>query len=384
MSNNDLVFSRDLVKAAFNHWRATRDQENQPGVPVYKRLLAELRFLFSPSDEEPQFGGDEADERHAKQLKKTTQPATIWHAVSHYSSGEGKASWEICRLIIDGCKWSSPWMLGEDRGIFGETPLHLALLFNEANKDFEDFFIDLWAKCPRIRTKQYTHALYHGENVLHIAIIRKVGMRIIKTIVESPEGRVLLEQPADGAFFKDPRRSDGCCSILGEYPLCFAACTNQMEVFEYLLKQGANSKVCTSEKNNLLHLLVLNTNPSLPPSTSSPDARCVYLEIYDSIEDHLRELGIYDHLRSAHNAAGHTPLSLAAARGSEAMFEHLFRKELSVTWTYGPAVCRRLYLAGIDVPLGPAETPKPGAASSVLEVRRRRRRRRDLSDDGDE
>jgi hypothetical protein len=53
------------------------------------------------------------------------------------------------------------------------------------------------------------------------------------------------------------------------------------------------------------------------------------------------------------------------------MFEHLFRKELSVTWTYGPAVCRRLYLAGIDVHLEGDDNPLGGAALSVLEVLRR-------------
>ena len=365
-----LVFSKDLIKKYFNRWRVTLIQENQSGAPVFKRLLTELRFFLWSTDDELQFeGGDEADERNAKQIKKITQPATIWHAVSHYHSKEGKDSWDICRLIIDGCRWSSPWMLGQDRGIFGETPLHLALLFNEPNEDFQNFFEDLWAKCPKIHAAQYTHALYAGENVLHIAIIRKAGMRLIRTMVESPQGPVLLSQRAAGVFFKDPRRSDGCCSILGEYPLCFAACTNQMGVFDYLLDKGADPEARTSEENNLLHLLVLNTNPSLPPSSAAADAHCVYLEIYDSVETRLRARGVYDRLRRARNAAGHTPLSLAAAVGSEAMFEHLFRKELSVTWTYGPAVCRRLDLAGIDVPLGREETPPASAASSVLEAR---------------
>ena len=328
-----------------------------------------MRFHFFSSDDELQYeGSDEADEINAKQFKKITQPATIWHAVSSFQFKEGKDSWEICKLIMDGCKWASPWMTGQDRGVFGETPLHLALLFNEPNEEFEKFFQELWSKCPKIHAAQYTHALYAGENVLHIAIIRKAGMPIIRTIVESPRGPTLLSQRANGLFFKDPRRSDGCCSILGEFPLCFAACTNQLSIFDYLLSKGADPAARTSEGNTLLHLLVLNTDAALPSSCDAAGTRCIYLDIFDAVEARLRPSGAYDVLRTARNAAGHTPLSLAAAAGSEAMFEHLFRKELAVTWTYGPAVCRRLYLAGIDVPLYPDEAPPPGAAPSVLEV----------------
>jgi hypothetical protein len=362
---------KEHAKKFFTPWQTMVSRKNQPGAPVLKRLFADLSCLLSLTDNKVTFeGSDEAGERNAKQIKKNEQPATIWHAVSHYNTKEGKGSWEICKLIMDGCRWVSPWMLGKDRGIFGETPLHLALLFSEPTEEYLAFFEDLWSKCPRLHAEQYIHPLYAGENALHIAIIRKVDMRIIRTMVESPKGAKLLEQRATGTFFKDPRLSDGCCSILGEYPLCFAACTNQMAVFDYLLSSGANPTARTSENNTLLHLLVLNTDPSLPPSGDAADAPCIYIDIYDQVEARLRAAGVYEQLRTARNGAGHTPLSLAAAVGSEAMFEHLFRKELAVSWTFGPAICRRLDLAGIDVPLTPHDAP------SVLEVAAARRRAR--------
>lgn len=67
----------------------------------------------------------------------------------------------------------------EERGAVGETPLHLALIYNI--KDTHDWLVDeLWEKKPKLRTLQYDSSLipeekksskedqnelYDGENV---------------------------------------------------------------------------------------------------------------------------------------------------------------------------------------------------------------------------
>ena len=79
--------------------------------------------------------------------------------------------------------------------------------------------------------------------------------------------------------------------------------------------------------------------------------------MYDEIERSMAEQGVLDELRRAKNDEGHTPLKLAAAVGSLAMFNHLFDKEVEVAWIFGPVVCRKLYLKGIDVPLRRAAPP---------------------------
>lgn len=45
--------------------------------------------------------------------------------------------------------------------------------------------------------------------MLHIAIVRKLDASIIMKFVESDVGQILLNQRADGEFFKNPEISDG-------------------------------------------------------------------------------------------------------------------------------------------------------------------------------
>ena len=67
----------------------------------------------------------------------------------------------------------------------------------------------LWDKYPKLRTAIYEKDLYHGENVLHIAIVRKLPRNIIEKFVSSREGPELMKQRANGKFFKEAALSDG-------------------------------------------------------------------------------------------------------------------------------------------------------------------------------
>jgi hypothetical protein len=205
---------------------------------------------------------EDAAENNAKQVKRLSETGTIWHAVSAFASNEGKHSWRTVKVVnsllsLKNKPFVAPWMTGEDRGIFGETPLHIALLFNTPGDDYTNFFKELWAMCPLLRPLCYSASLYHGENALHIAIIKKAGLDVIGTMVESDAGPALQEMRADGKFFKEAALSEGAVDSLGEFPLCFAACTLQADVLAYLIERGADLTVTTKEGNNLLHLLVL-------------------------------------------------------------------------------------------------------------------------------
>lgn len=98
--------------------------------------------------------------------------------------------------------------------------------------------------------------------MLHIAIVRRLGRHILEMFLESPQGSSLLRQRADGRFFKDPKLSDGCCNY-GEFPLGFAACTNQKDTFDYLVSKGASLNFTTYEGHNLLHLMVLHSKKNV-------------------------------------------------------------------------------------------------------------------------
>lgn len=133
--------------------------------------------------------------------------------------------------------------------------------------------------------------------MLHIAIVRRLDRHIIQMFVESPQGAALLKQRAVGSFFKDPKLSDGCCNY-GEFPLGFAACTNQKETFDYLVSRGASLSMTTYEGHNLLHLMVLHSKNKLRAAEQDGDESgedgdygqtsqwCKVM--YDHIEDHLK------------------------------------------------------------------------------------------------
>jgi hypothetical protein len=313
---------------------------------------------------------------NAKQVKRLSQKGTIWHAVSNFASPDGKESWEKVKTAIKLIKGEGknicevdnlvPWMTGDDRGVFGETPLHILLLFNNFNEpdpNLFQFFSELWDLCPLLHALPYTRPLYEGENVLHIAIIKKAGPDVFAKMKSSPNWTELCEGRATGEFFKKEQLSEGSCHLLGEYPLGFAACTNQPTVFKDLVESVASGtrarllKQTTSEENNLLHLMVLNAfnrkNLDDEDSDKDPDqtAEKAYMSMYETIAKCMEQYEVLKELTSMPNEDGHTPLTLAAASGSLAFFNFLISKEVNIAWIYGPVTCRKLRLRGIDIDL---------------------------------
>jgi hypothetical protein len=358
-SNNDVEF----------------ESPEQQDTPILMRIVKDVRSVFAGQSDTL----TNTSMKNARQIQMLSENKTIWHAVSAFSKEEGKTSWNLAKLVksmTENMTLDPPgWVTGKDRGVFGETPLHIALLWNKQDTvDLTKFFHELWDMCPRLRTAQYTDPLYKGENVLHIAIVKKADAAIIRRIVESEEWPVLREHRAVGHFFKHKQKSDGACNILGEHVLSFAACTNQRSLFRYMVSKGASLRITTSEGNGLLHLMVLNafdgedgpggagrdSGPAAPAASAGggcsdgrPEILDVYKRMYDEIERCMGEQGqgTLEAMRKHENHEGYTPLKLAAAVGSLAMFNHLFDKEVEVAWIFGPVVCRKLYLKGIDVPL---------------------------------
>ena len=267
---------------------------------------------------------------NAKQVRLLSEKGTIWHAASAFGTEAGQASWQTVRAVTSllcARGLECPWMRGDERGTVGETPLHIALLFNAPGAALDALVADLWDLCPRLRALAYTHDLYRGENALHIAIIKRSGLPAIRRMVESPAGPALLAGRAVGTFFADPACSAGACAALGERPLAFAACTNQPAVFEYLADHGADLEAVTAAGNNLLHLLVLNAAP--PPDDADggggePGAvERAMMAMHGVVARRAAAAGALGRMRAARNRDGLTPLALAAAAGSRAYFEHL-------------------------------------------------------------
>jgi len=140
-----------------------------------------------------------------------------------------------------------------------------------------------------------------------------------------------------GDFFRPPKRRSLWSTLtggivpqsstiyMGEHPLSFAACVNNIEkskaMIKLLIEHGATFDSQDIYGNTVLHVMVIKEN----------------LEVYNYIMDLFelyREEGS-EPLDSIQNKQKRTPLALAAALGKAEMFEGIMKRKRVLTWIYG-------------------------------------------------
>ena len=145
-----------------------------------------------------------------------------------------------------------------EKGEVGEIPLHICFLFGK-NKQI-DIGWQMIEKDPSLISEQYEGEEYRGENILHIAIIKKRKDLVIdlvaKELILGNGDAKLLKAQACGNFF-----SMGKACYYGEFPLAFAIATNQFDIFQILVDAGADLNAEDSLGNNILHVLVVRNLP---------------------------------------------------------------------------------------------------------------------------
>jgi hypothetical protein len=320
------------------------------------------------------------DQLNRMRMKYNAVKYSIWNAVSSFKFKEGRSSWEVVKAVVtilNSHGADCPWMRGDERGVYGETPLHLALLCNKpGNEDFESMFTFLWDKCPCLRTLKYERMHYRGENILHLAIVRGFSIQFLQQRIQSDTDawNVLMKSRAVGRFFSKPKYG---IAPLGELPLFFAACVNRPDVFQFLAEHHNELLLEKTEenRNNLLHVLILKEAAgglwgSTDRSRNESRLRINTIEaVLQTLKDILvktevssgqsfesqsttpAQTTVFERLMLQTNSDGYTPLALAAAKGSCKVFCKLFDSETSIAWVYGPVTCTKLYLDGIDVNL---------------------------------
>ena len=172
---------------------------------------------------------------------------------------------------------------------------------------------------------------------------------------------------------------------LGEYPLSFAACTNQRDMVDLLLEFGADVSARDSDGNTVFHHLMRKEN----------------LGMYDYLvkwsEGREKERGIGEGEREKKsqegeekeekaergedeesesalggegerececpwdlpNEQGMTPFTFSAYLGSEKMFCALLEKRREMQWRYGSVTCYLYPLEDLDTPLKEMRTRQP-------------------------
>jgi hypothetical protein len=157
----------------------------------------------------------------------------------------------------------------------------------------------------------------------------------------------LLDGRATGNFFKE-----GKPCYYGEFPVCFAACTNQKDIVQFLVEEGADLSVQDSNGNTVLHLLVLHE----------------LVEMYNFIlETFCMRIPQLANLQKIENANRLTPFTLAASMGQKTIFSYILEKRKLVQWIYGPVTCNLYPLDELDYSILPNGTFKKGALQWIME-----------------
>ncbi|RLV97123.1 hypothetical protein DV515_00012088 [Chloebia gouldiae] len=164
---------------------------------------------------------------------------------------------------------------------------------------------------------------YRGQTALHIAI-EKRSLEMVKLLVENGAD---VHARAHGEFFR--KKKEGVYFYFGELPLSLAACTNQLDVVDYLLNnphQKARLQEQDTQGNTVLHALVMIADDT---EENTKFVSTTYVEILKAGVKldptcKLEEIVNYD---------GLNPLQLAAKTGKveiQALMRH--KSSLVLLW----------------------------------------------------
>ncbi|GMT35397.1 hypothetical protein PFISCL1PPCAC_26694 [Pristionchus fissidentatus] len=224
------------------------------------------------------------------------------------------------------------------RGNMGENLLHICLLHNTVEQnDLAKFLVK---KFPRLVNDIFISEDYYGLSPLHQAIVNED----VETMYFLLKNNADVHQRCYGAFFcAEDQKSSRTDSLehewvdlnpntrytgqmyWGEYPLSFAACTNQRDAFRLLKAFKADSNKQDTNGNTAMHLAVIHDLPEM------------FTLIF--------QMGANLHVRNNQKL---TPLALAAKIANKKMYDLILRLEMDVVWRYGDTVCEVFSLEDID------------------------------------
>uniref|UniRef100_A0AC35FG89 Uncharacterized protein n=1 Tax=Panagrolaimus sp. PS1159 TaxID=55785 RepID=A0AC35FG89_9BILA len=229
------------------------------------------------------------------------------------------------------------WKL-EERGRMGENIVGACLMQGSAlhNK----LAIKILTAYPKLINDIFISEEYYGLSHLHQAIVNEDPYMTNYLLQHGAD----INQRCYGAFFCANDQKNGRTDSLeheyvdlpertnyvgrtyfGEYPLAFAACTNQKDCYRLLRAKRADPNLKDTNGNTVLHMTVIHEN----------------LEMLKLAYDLGAKLQIP-------NNQSLTPLTLAVKIAKKKMFEQILQLESIKDWTYGEASRVAYPLAKLD------------------------------------
>ncbi|CAI5451548.1 unnamed protein product [Caenorhabditis angaria] len=229
------------------------------------------------------------------------------------------------------------WNLDE-RGRMGENLLCICIL--QGTEIHNVIARRLLKFYPKLANDVCISEDYYGMSPLHVAIVNQ-DMQSVSLLLRIG---VDLNQRCYGAFFcAEDQKSSRSDSLeheyvdltkntnytgnmyYGEYPLSFAVCTGQADLFRLLLAKKANLNSQDTNGNTLLHLCVIHNK--------------------ESMMDAVLEAGANLKLLNQQNLSA---LTLAARLANKTMFNKILQLQCERVWSYGPSQCTAYPLSKID------------------------------------
>ncbi|CAJ0936260.1 unnamed protein product, partial [Mesorhabditis belari] len=229
------------------------------------------------------------------------------------------------------------WRLNK-RGVDGENVIHLLLAESESNR------------FPGMVNDVYMGDELFGQTALHLSIVHDDHETV----------QLLLSNKADvnaracGNFFlpEDYKTSGKIVdyqgyAYYGEYPLAFAACFGNKDIYDLLIQHGANPNLQDSFGNTILHMCVIN---------------------YSSVINVTRTLCDIGRNRSPHivNYAGYTPLTLATKLGRKQIFDEMLELMKVEFWRFSDMTCSAYPLTALDTIRPDGSTNYDSALMTVI------------------
>lgn len=223
------------------------------------------------------------------------------------------------------------WAL-EHRGTLGETALHLCFLSNDTM--MTEIALALLELYPAMALDKYEGPEFYGETCVHIAIVNG-DLKSLKLLID--EYRADVHSRARGRFFmpedskdriNEDTNFDGY-AYYGEYPAAFAASFDNKQMYDFLIKNGADPNKQDTFGNTVLHLCVIHNR----------------IDMFSHATQRKHKIRANTTIR---NYLGLTPLTLAAKMGRKEMFHEILEHDSREYWSYGRMTCSGYPLDGLD------------------------------------
>ncbi|VDM94905.1 unnamed protein product [Thelazia callipaeda] len=239
------------------------------------------------------------------------------------------------------------WRLNK-RGVEGETIIHL--LLNREEPMCNEIARILITHYPGLANDIYLGDEMFGQSALHLAIVHDDYETVQLLLQSSAE----VNARASGTFFlpedqkvsyKSSTNYQGY-AYYGEYPLAFAACFGNKDIYDLLIQYGADPNLQDMFGNTILHMCVINYSNSMYSYAVRHWAKPADPNIV--------------------NAAGLTPLTLATKLGRKDIFEEMLELMKVEFWRFSDMTCSAYPLTALDTIRPDGSTNYDSALMTVI------------------